>query len=217
MKLVAFVVALALAPHAKAAMSCKDFLTMPDTGRMTFVRGLHDGSAATLGIQNVFAARLAAMAGPDEEKDGIQEIGFLDWVSGSLAIDAAAISKICGDVLSSKPSSNGYDIHCTAPIPFIAEVKCNVPINGGTKYGSAQKAGILKDIDALIQGKPKASLINQDSLKFMVFLDLPEVRAANEHLMTSNSKMSKAFQVLKRHEVPNDPAVVYGVYAELGA
>ena len=144
-------------------------------------------------------------------------LGFLDWACETLAMDAVSISKIRESVLRSKPSSNGYDIHCTAPVPFVAEVKCNVPINGGTKYGAAQKAGILKDIDSLLRGKSKASGIDQAALKFMVFLDVPEVRAANEHLVASNSKMSKAFQFLGRGEVPNNPAVVYGVYSALGS
>lgn len=144
-------------------------------------------------------------------------LGFLDWASKSMPFDAIAISRIRAAVLSTKPSSNGYDIHCTEPIPFVAEVKCNIPVNAGKRYGAAQKVGILKDIDALLQGKSKASPVSPDSLKFMVFIDLPEVRAANEHLVSSNSKMSKAFRFIRSGEVPSDPALVYGVYAALGA
>jgi hypothetical protein len=101
----------------------------------------------------------------------------------------------------------------------VAEVKCNVPINGGTKYGAAQKNGIIADIEALLNGKSKASSAPApaQSLKFMVFLDLPAVRAANAHLIASNSRISKEFVILKTEQVPNDPKVVYGVYANLGA
>lgn len=144
-------------------------------------------------------------------------LGFLDWLSKSLTLDSAAIATIRAQVLNAKPSSNGYDIHCTAPIPFVAEVKCNIPINGGSKYGAAQSAGILKDVEGLLRGKSKASSVGRDSLKFMVFLELPEVRAATEHLVKSNSKMSHAFHLLQPGEVPEDRQVVYGVYAELGA
>jgi len=77
MKTILMIVALALAPHANAAMICKDFLALPETERMTFVRGLHDGLAASLGIHNVFAARLAAMASTVDEKDGIQKMHLL--------------------------------------------------------------------------------------------------------------------------------------------
>lgn len=144
-------------------------------------------------------------------------LGFLDWAAGALPLDGMAISNIRSNVLNTKPSSNGYDIQCGLPVPFIAEVKCNIPINGGKTYGAAQKAGILKDIEALLQGKTKASPVSQGSLKFMVFIDLPEVRAANEHLVNSNSKISKAFRLLAAGETPSDPAVVYGVHAPLGS
>jgi hypothetical protein len=51
----------------------------------------------------------------------------------------------------------------------------------------------------------------------MVFLDVPEVRAANAHLMESNSKISKEFRFLEPSQLPSDPKIVYGVYAHLGA
>ncbi len=144
-------------------------------------------------------------------------LGFIDWLAATLSLDVDASTKLRADVLRSKPSSNGYDVQSSAPIPLIAEVKCNVPINCGKKYGAAQKAGILNDINALLQGKSKASPPDTDALKFMVFLDLPEVRAANEHLIASNGKLSKAFRILKANEVPSDPTVVYGIYATIGA
>ena len=68
------IVSLALAPHANAATSCKDFLALPDAEQIVFVRGLHDGLAASLGIHNTFAARLVALASSEEEKDGIQKM-----------------------------------------------------------------------------------------------------------------------------------------------
>jgi hypothetical protein len=144
-------------------------------------------------------------------------LGFLDWVAKTLTLDAAAASQLRTSVLATKPSSNGYDIHCAGPIPFIAEVKCNVPINGGKKYGAAQQKGILKDIDSLIKGKLKAPLVDKGVLKFMVFLDLPEVRAANQHLIASKSKLLEAFQLLRPDELPSNPDVVYCVYCALGS
>ena len=77
MKIVLVIAVFVLAPHANAAVSCKDFLALPDNERMTFVRGLHDGLAASLGIHNVFAAQLAVMASTVEEKDGIQKMNLL--------------------------------------------------------------------------------------------------------------------------------------------
>jgi hypothetical protein len=143
-------------------------------------------------------------------------LGFLDWATQVLSFDAVAIEQVRAAVLCTKPSSNGYDIHCTAPVPFVAEVKCNIPVNGGRKYGAAQRTGIVKDIDALLNGKSKASSVDRSSLRFMVFIDLPEVRTANDHLLASSSMATKAFRVLKENEVPNDPDIVYGVYVSLG-
>lgn len=143
-------------------------------------------------------------------------LGFLDLVARSLRIDAAAIAEIRASVMRTKPSTNGYDIFYMGPVPFVAEVKCNIPVNGGTRYGAAQRNGILKDISALLKGKSKGPTVTQEFLKFMVFLDLPEVRAANASLLASNAGISRDLRFLEGSEVPSNPAVVHGVYALLG-
>lgn len=146
-------------------------------------------------------------------------LGFVDWATTTLQLDQAAHARLRKDVLTTKPSSNGYDISFVHVPPIVAEVKCNIPINGGTKYGAAQKNGIIADIEALLNGKSKASAAPAptDSLKFMIFLDLPAVRTANAHLIASNSRISKEFVILKPGQVPNDPKIVYGVYTGLGS
>ncbi len=144
-------------------------------------------------------------------------LGFLNWAFKTLSLDADSIEKLRENVLQTKPSSNGYDIFCSGPIPFIAEVKCNIPINGGTKYGSAQRTGIVKDIQALLGGKSKSAAVDKRSLKFMVFVDLPEVRAANRHLLSSGSIAAMGFQLLEEGQVPTRTDVVYGVHATVVA
>jgi hypothetical protein len=146
-------------------------------------------------------------------------LGFVDWAAKTLQMDEAAVTRLRQDVLSTKPSANGYDISFAHIPPLVAEVKCNVPINNGMKYGAAQKSGIVADIEGLLNGKTKASTAPPaiDSLKFIVFLDVPEVRAANSHLIASNSRIPKEFVIIQPGEVPRDPKVVYGVYAHLGA
>jgi len=144
-------------------------------------------------------------------------LNFLDWAAKTLSLDSAAIQELRAGVLRTKPSSNGYDVFCNGPIPFIAEVKCNIPINGGTRYGSAQRAGIVKDINALLAGKSKSAAVDQRSLKFMVFVDLPEVRAANEHLLASTSVAAMGFRLLAEGQLPDRPDVVYGVHATIEA
>lgn len=141
--------------------------------------------------------------------------GFLRWAEERLPIDATAIATIREALLRSKPGANGYDLVCLNPVAFVAEVKCNIPINGGSKYGSAQKNGILKDVAALKGGKQKAAQTAAGTLKFMVFLDLPQVRAANAHLLSSSAGLSGDLRFVRDDEAPDDPTIVYGVYANL--
>jgi len=115
-------------------------------------------------------------------------------------------------VLQAKPNANGFDVWLGYPIALVGEVKCNVPINKGLIYGAAQRHGIEKDIIALLQGKRKASINPQSCLKFLAFLDRPEIKSANEHLLRV-SRICKDKLVfvsedtaLERHDV------VYGVY-----
>jgi hypothetical protein len=145
-------------------------------------------------------------------------LGFVDWAAKIFQMDDAAVTRLRNDVLSTKPSANGYDISFAHVPPLVAEVKCNVPINGGTKYGAEQKNGIIKDIKGLLNGKTKKSTASPpaDSMKFMVFLDLPAVRAANSHLVDLYFRTSREFVMIQPGEVPRDPKVVYGVYAQLG-
>jgi hypothetical protein len=107
---------------------------------------------------------------------------FVEWVTLQLGLGLEATSELKQALLAAKPNANGYDIGLNGPIPFVAEVKCNVPINQGDIYGSAQRTGIEKDVTALLHGKRKASVDSKECLKFLAFLDRPEIRTANEHL-----------------------------------
>jgi hypothetical protein len=167
------------------------------------LKALLSVKAALSDINNILTMRLT--------------FGFLAWVSKTLQLDETAVSELRALVLGSKPSSNGYDIHFAGSVPFVAEVKCNVPINGGVKYGSAQRNGILKDVDALLNGKSKGAPVQEHYLKFMVFIDLFEVRAANKHLLSSGSLAGKRFHLLEDGEAPNNPQLVYGVYTAIEA
>ena len=117
-------------------------------------------------------------------------LAFVHWVTARLSLDQETTNRILTQVLSTKPNANGYDIQLSDPIKLIAEVKCNIPINGGNVYGSAQKNGIAKDIDALINGKSKSSITPGGYYKFIVFLDRPEIREATKHFV-KNMKAGK--------------------------
>ncbi len=112
-------------------------------------------------------------------------LSFVHWLAQNLDMAKSDVSSMIEKIKGMKPNTNGYDIELDDPIELIAEVKCNVPIKEGTVYGSAQKNGIIKDMDALIDGKSKSRMDPQRCLKFMVFLDTPEIRKATEHLFNN--------------------------------
>ncbi len=144
-------------------------------------------------------------------------ISFAEWVSLKFGLDESAIQAIYKIIHESKPSTNGYDIWLGYPITFVGEVKCNIPINGGSVYGSAQRIGIEKDISGLLNGKRKAPLNPVSCLKFMVFLDTQEVRKANEHLQRVSSLCKEKLIFQQNHESLDRVDIVYGVYISLGS
>jgi len=113
-------------------------------------------------------------------------LAFADWLANSLSFDGPQRDQMVSSVLGTNPSTNGYDIEVTAPRKVIAEVKCNVPINGGSIFGSGQRDGISEDLKNLVEGKSKSTMDPHQSLKFMVLLDTPEVRAATKQFLKNN-------------------------------
>ena len=66
---------------------------------------------------------------------------------------------ILKDVLATPPNANGYDIeYKDKQIAFVAEIKCNLPINNGDTFGANQIKGIRKDLECLRSGKSKSRL-----------------------------------------------------------
>jgi len=118
-------------------------------------------------------------------------LAFVAWLSDRFGLDGDTHAQIVSGVLGMKPNANGYDIEISNPIRVVAEVKCNIPINRGTKYGSAQRDGIAKDVASLVEGKSKSSVDPSRCLKFMVLLDKPEIREATQHFV-KNMKVHKA-------------------------
>ena len=117
-------------------------------------------------------------------------LSFAHWAANHFNFNEQLKDSIITQIQDTKPNANGFDIEISTPVKLIAEVKCNIPINNGVVYGSAQRNGITKDIDALINGKNKSSIKPDDYYKFMVFLDNPEVKKATQHYV-SNMKQHK--------------------------
>lgn len=139
-------------------------------------------------------------------------LSFVEWVSEMLGLDSKARKEITDIALGAKPNSNGYDAWLGYPISFVAEVKCNIPINRGNIYGSAQRRGIEKDLDGLLNGKRKANMLPHSCLKFFAFLDLPEVRQANKHLATVNKTFKEKVLFVAEGTKLNRTDVIYGIY-----
>ncbi|ENN6470577.1 hypothetical protein AB9X29_004409 [Vibrio vulnificus] len=144
-------------------------------------------------------------------------LAFSDWLAEHYSLDQNAAQSLKRIVLESKPNSNGYDIWLGYPVTFVGEVKCNIPINNSFKYGAQQRKGIERDISGLIYGKRKASINSEKCPKFIAFLDLPEVRKANEHLL-SVSSICREHLVFVEAGVDCDRLdLVYGVYVSVAA
>jgi len=137
---------------------------------------------------------------------------FVDWIALRLELDSQAKLELKKIVLEAKPNSNGFDVWLGYPIAFVAEVKCNIPINQGLIYGSAQRHGIEKDVIALLQGKRRASINSQSCPKFIAFLDLPQIRSANAHLLRISKTCKEGLVFVSESTEFNRLDVVYGVY-----
>lgn len=103
-----------------------------------------------------------------------------DWICDRFDILEEARNTVLDTIRSSKPNTNGYDIELSSP-DIVAEIKCNIPINGGRVYGSAQRNGLQKDIEGLLNGKSKSSKNAGECFKLLGLYDTPEVRAATDH------------------------------------
>ena len=127
--------------------------------------------------------------------------------------DLQLIESITSQVKAAKPNDNGYDIELNNPIKLIAEVKVNIPINNGTRYGSAQKTGIDKDINSLFNGKTKSDINSTtDYYKFMVFLDKPEIREATSYHINSNQDWTGKINIVDNNTSVESTDVVYIVF-----
>lgn len=138
---------------------------------------------------------------------------FIEWVKERFQLSQDDYQKVVTQVKKSKPNDNGYDIQWDTGIKIIAEVKCNRPINKGDKFGSAQKNGITKDIEGLLEGKNKAKITVNGYYKFLVLNDLGDVvkKATRHFLQNLDKRFSNRVLILTPDEVM-DKEHVYIVF-----
>ena len=74
-------------------------------------------------------------------------------------ISAEIFNKELEKLYNTKSNSNGYDLTLSRP-PIIGEVKCNIPINAGDRFGSAQENGIIKDLESTLRNQSATSQEN---------------------------------------------------------
>lgn len=144
-------------------------------------------------------------------------LGFAKWLGTSLGLSYSDRERIESSILCNPPNANGFDVEILHPIKVIAEVKCNAPINGGTKFGSNQRSGIIKDIESLVDGKKRSNMKPEECLKFFVLPDKPNIREATEQLM-KNSGQHKDRIVFCSHDVrPENYEKIYVVHVNYEA
>jgi hypothetical protein len=142
-------------------------------------------------------------------------LAFIEWIAPRLKFDEPTKAQIKEAVLSTKPNTNGFDITVASPVPLVAEVKCNVPINRGKRYGSQQWKGIEKDVSSLLQGKSKARIDLGKCLKFLALLDDPAVRDATDHLARISTTCRDRLVLPSETFTFDRHDVVYVVYLKL--
>jgi len=94
-----------------------------------------------------------------------------DWIGQYFKFNADDQKELLEKIDSSKPNAQGYDIVIEKPVKIIAEVKCNVPVRGGSKYGSAQTVSLIKDVQKLLNGK-RQKLDTSEYLKFLFVINI---------------------------------------------
>ena len=100
-------------------------------------------------------------------------------------------SEMLEQLFQTHANTNGFDVeHSAGQMKIVAEVKCNIPVNE-TSFGAAQENSIMEDVDHLFHSKKKSDLTSediQDFYKFMVFLDVENVRVSTQKLIRKLTK-----------------------------
>ena len=98
-------------------------------------------------------------------------LAFVDKLASYNLIEGSVVEQIKEKINSQSANANGFDILCEeGDFPFVAEVKCNIPVEKD-KFGPAELGGIYKDIINLSQGKGKVDVDVTKFNKFMVRSD----------------------------------------------
>ena len=97
---------------------------------------------------------------------------FVEWLKKKGIITEQEKKNELNRLDATSANANGFDINISTADKkiILAEVKCNIPINNSSGFGSAQRNGILSDMQKLAKTK--------GDFKFMVLLDNEKVKSA---------------------------------------
>ncbi len=141
---------------------------------------------------------------------------FVEILSSLFELSAEDGREIVDKVQMVSPNANGFDVEIEKPIKLVAEVKGNVPVNGGVVFGAAQQREIKKDLCSLKNGKTKSSIKPDNFYKFMVFPDINATRKAVEKLLTllksSNDYKDYSFEIVSQNTKALETDRIYIVF-----
>lgn len=145
---------------------------------------------------------------------------FIENIASLFNLTHESKTKIINTIQNINPNSNGFDVEIENPIKIVAEVKGNIPINGGASFGSAQRNGILKDFKLLKNGKLKSNVANtKDFYKFFVLPDTEKTRTAIkmflEKLKNQNEYKNYSFEILSEDAKDLNKDIIYIVFVTI--
>lgn len=138
-------------------------------------------------------------------------IAFIMKISDVFKLSDTRTNSIIKEIQDKNVNSNGYDVEINVPVKIIAEVKGNIPINKGNRFGSAQKTQIFKDLNALRNGKSTAKINPKDYFKFFILPNILEVHQATENLC----KKMDDIVFMDASIIPSQYNKIYVVYVDI--
>ena len=121
--------------------------------------------------------------------------------------------EIISSIESSSANSNGFDIEYSGRIPFVCEVKANIPAGGRDVFGAAQVEQLTKDITSLIDGKSKSHIKSsriQDYYKFLcLYCKDEKTQKAMRKFVSNCEKKNKRKLEFWGGQEPLDKGIVY--------
>ena len=144
-------------------------------GRLS-LDGLMDLKAITSNIHAVITLKLT--------------FALVDWLQTNLKVTPDQARALNDATDATKPFVSGFDIDSADP-NLVAEVKGNIPVNGGSAFEAAQVKGLTNDVRQMFGLPPNGKVVERmsvrskihrsnlcNALKFLGVFDSPRVRAA---------------------------------------